>query len=239
LGGFVWLVLIFTQPSNEVLIVGTLIILLIVSIPVYVDNKAQRRARNEYRRAIEKEQHELRRRADTARTLGPRYASIVEATLAKVRHDIGDSEAASAGLLGDIDFEADIQGITDNLRKAHELQKVADGLAALDKPGADDRKLLAEANGTVEKLETAALKRVDLIAQCATEAQLVDKSLHDERQEAKTSAQRAELQAKLAAMLYGIEATPDTTPADSAADAVLLRVRAYREIKNQIRSVRD
>jgi len=178
-------------------------------------------------------------KAQRVQALGPRYASILEATLAAVRHDIVGSEAARAGLLGDVDFDADIRGITDNLRKAHELQKVADRLAALDKPGADDRKLLAEANTTVAKLETAALNRVELIAKCATEAQLVDKSLHDERQDAKTSAQRAELHAKLSAMLYGIEATPDTTPTDSAADAVLVRVQAYREIKNQIHLTRD
>ena len=40
-------------------------------------------------------------------------------------------------------------------------------------------------------------------------------------------------------MLYGIEATPDTTPTDSAADGVLLRVQAYRDIKTQIRQIRD
>lgn len=39
-------------------------------------------------------------------------------------------------------------------------------------------------------------------------------------------------------MLYGIEATPDTTPTDSAADAVMARVQAYREIKNQIQRAR-
>lgn len=189
------------------------------------------------RRRVKEEQRDMRR-ADENRALGPRYASIVEATRATVS-DIRYSEAARSGLLGDIDFDADIRGITDNLRKAHELQKVADKLAALDKPSADDRKILAEAKTTVAKLETTALNRVELIAQCAAEAQLVDKSLHEERQDAKTSAQRAELHAKLAAMLYGIEATPDTTPTDSAADAVLLRVRAYREIKNQIRLGRD
>jgi hypothetical protein len=185
------------------------------------------------------QRRENRRPADENRALGPRYASIVDKTLAMARRDIRNSEAARSGLLGDIDFDADIRGITDNLRKAYELQKVADKLAALDKPSADDRKILAEAKTTVSKLETTALNRVELIAKCATEAKLIDKSLHEERQDAKTSAQRAELNAKLAAMLYGIEATPDTTPTESAADAVLLRVRAYREIKNQIRLGRD
>lgn len=191
------------------------------------------------RRKTEEQLRHVRRRADNNLALGPHYASIVETTLAAVRYDIGGSEAARAGLLGDIDFDADIRGIADNLRKAHGLQKVANTLASLDKPSAEDRKILAEAKATVAKLETAALNRVELIAKCATEAQLVDKSLHDDRQDAKTSAQRAELHAKLAAMLYGIEASPDTAPTDSAADAVLLRVGAYREIKNQIRQVPD
>ena len=39
-------------------------------------------------------------------------------------------------------------------------------------------------------------------------------------------------------MLYGIEATPDTTPMDSAVEAVMARVQAYREIKNQIQQAR-
>lgn len=35
-------------------------------------------------------------------------------------------------------------------------------------------------------------------------------------------------------MLYGIEATQDVGPTDSAVDAVMARVQAYREIKNRI-----
>jgi hypothetical protein len=210
---------------------------LLVGSLVYV--AGERNLRSEERRKIQEQQRDVQRRADDAVALGPRYALIVETTLATVRDDIRNSEAARAGLLGDVDFDADIRGVTENLKKAHALQKVADTLAALDNPSSDDRKILADANTTVSKLETAALNRVELIAQCATEAKLVDKSLQDERKEAKTSAQRAELHAELAAMLYGIEATPDTTPTDSAASSVLLRVRAYREIKNQIRLFRD
>lgn len=227
----VWLIPVEYGPAKTIwisLLVGAMLGVLVGGV-VYIAGATY---------LIEKQQRDVRRVADIARALGPRYASIVETTLATVRQDIRNSEAARAGLLGDIDFDADIRGITDNLLKARDLQKVADELGALDKPSADDRKILAEAKATVAKLETAALNRVELISQCATEAQLVDKSLHEEREDAKTSAQRAELQAKLAAMLYGIEATPDT-PKDSAADGVLLRVRAYREIKNQIRLGRD
>lgn len=41
------------------------------------------------------------------------------------------------------------------------------------------------------------------------------------------------------AMLYGIEATPGSAATDSAVDAVMARVQAYREIKNQIQRARD
>jgi hypothetical protein len=109
----------------------------------------------------------------------------------------------------------------------------------LDKPSVDDRRILAEAKTTAANLESAAIERAELIAKCATEAHLIDESLRNERADARTAEQRADLHGKLSAMLYGIEATPDTTQTDSAADAVMARVQAYREIKNQIQRGRD
>ncbi|MDF2471011.1 MAG: hypothetical protein K0Q61_3383 [Rhodococcus erythropolis] len=82
------------------------------------------------------------------------------------------------------------------------------------------------------------IERVELIAQCAVEAQLIDMSLHTEREDARIAEQRAELHGRLSAMLYGIEATPDFAPTDSAVEAVMARVRAYREIKQQIEQAR-
>jgi hypothetical protein len=204
---------------------------------------AQARAREEQaaRAAAakrEREQRALKEKQQRIETLGNENAALVESALAAVKQ-VGASEAARAGWLGDVDFTADIQGITDNFQKAHALRKVANTLSALDKPSLDDRKILAEAKTTVAKLEVAAIERVELIGKCATEARLVDKSLRDEREDARTAEQRAELHAQLSGMLYGIEATPDTAPADSAADAVMARVQAYREIKNQIQQARD
>ena len=150
-----------------------------------------------------------------------------------------ESEAARAGWLGDVDFTADIQGLIANFRKVHALREVAGELSALDKPSVDDRRILAEAKSTAADLERAAIERVELIGKCATEAKLIDESLRSEREEARTAEQRAALHAKLSAMLYGIEATPDTGSTDSAADAMIARVQAYREIKNQIQRSRD
>lgn len=191
--------------------------------------------------AADKRQQEQRaRKAKQQRieSLGASNAALIESAGASVKQVLA-SEAARAGWLGDVDFTADIKGIAENFRKAHALRKVADELSVLDHPSADDRRILGEAKTTAGNLERAGVERVELIGKCANEAKLIDASLRNEREEARTAEQRAELHGKLSAMLYGIEAAPDATPTDSAADAVMARVQAYREIKNQIQRSRD
>ncbi len=204
---------------------------------------AQERARAEQAAIVaaakrEREERARREKQHRLDTLGKDNAARVEAALSAVKRVAG-SEAARAGWLGDVDFGPDIEGITDSFQKAHALRGVANRLSALDNPSADDRKILAEAKTTISNLESVARQRVELIQKCATEAQLIDKSLQTEREDARVAEQRAELHGKLSAMLYGIEAAPDATPADSAVDAVMARVQAYREIKNQIQLARD
>jgi len=173
------------------------------------------------------------------RQLGP-YNDLVESTLTAAQ-SVARSEAARTGWLGDdFNFDPDIKVIIEKLIKANDLRKTASRLSALDSPTSEDRKLLAEAEATIEQLESVARKRVELIDKCATEAKLIDESLQQERADTKTAEQRAELHAELSSMLYGIKATPDTEPLHSAAaDGVLARVQAYREIKNQLQLIRD
>jgi hypothetical protein len=185
----------------------------------------------------EREQRARQERQRRIDTLGKQNASLVESALSAVQR-VAKSEAARAGWLGDVDFQVDISRITDGFAKAHALRAVTQRLSALDKPGADDRKILAEARVTTANLERAAIERVELITKCANEAQLIDKSLQMEREDARVAEQRAELHGKLSAMLYGIEAAPDFTPTDSAVEAVMARVQAYREIKSEIVRVR-
>lgn len=190
--------------------------------------------------AADKRQREERVRAETQQrieALGKQNAALLESALSAVQQ-VAVSEAARAGWLGDVDFSADIKGITANFEKAYALRGVINKLSTLDKASAEDRKILAEAKITAAKLETAATERVELIGKCAKEALLIDKSLRTEREDARVAEQRAELHAKLSAMLYGIEAIPDTSPTDSAVDAVMARVQAYREIKMQIQQAR-
>jgi hypothetical protein len=210
----------------------------------------------EAHRVAAAEQARIRKAADAARakqerdeavrkakkrlieTLGEKNAGLVHSAQTAIAR-VEASEAARAGWLGEVDFTTDIRAITDKFQKAHALRQVAKDLGALDKPSADDRLILAEANTTIANLESAAIERVELIQRCASEARLIDESLRTERLDAKTAEQRAQLHAKLSAMLYGIEATPDFTPSDSAADAVMARVHAYQEIKREIMRVRD
>lgn len=210
---------------------------------------AQRSAAEEERRRAAAEAEAAaaeRRRVDAARkakrllvqTVGEKNATLVESAKDSVRK-VRTSEAARAGWLGDVDFTADIAGITESFRKAFELRKVADQLSALDNPCADDRKILGEARAATDHLEQMAIERVKLIGKCANEAKLIDESLRNERKEARTAEQRAELHAKLSAILYGIESAPAHPLQNATADAVLARVQAYREIKNQIHSARD
>lgn len=211
----------------------------------YQKARAEARAREQTKRvaqaAADKQERETHARIAKQRriqALGAKNAELVESAEAAVKR-VAATEAARAGWLGDVDFTPDLQNITDSFHKAHALRQVANQLSALDRPSADDRRILAEANSTSANLERAACERVGLITKCALEANLIDESLRTERKDARTAEQRAELHAKLSALLYGIEAAPVAAPADSAADAVLARVHAYREIKNQIKRTRD
>ncbi|WNG87771.1 hypothetical protein C6A87_000265 [Mycobacterium sp. ITM-2016-00317] len=190
--------------------------------------------------AAAKREREERARKEKQRriaTLGKANAERVDKAVSAVKR-VSESEAARAGWLGDVDFSTDIQWITGNFKQAHDLRRVADKLSALDKPSADDRRILAEANSTIARMVKAAIERVDLIEKCAKEAQHIDESLRTEREDARLAEQRAELHAKLGAMLYGIEAAPTANPTSSAVDAVMARVQAYREIKNEIEKAR-
>lgn len=251
-GGIVGIIILIAIVPRQVWIVlGVTLGVTILGLLIYKAMTAY-----EAHRVAAAEQARIREVADAARakqereeavraakkrlieTLGEKNAGLVDSARAAIAR-VKASEAARAGWLGEVDFTTDIQAIADKFRKAHELRQVAKDLGALDKPSADDRLILAEANTTIANLESAANERVELIQRCASEASLIDESLRTERVDAKTAEQRAQLHAKLSAMLYGIEATPDFAPSDSAADAVMARVQAYQEIKREIMRVRD
>ncbi|MUL49048.1 hypothetical protein FZI85_19860 [Mycobacterium sp. CBMA293] len=241
-GGAVFLVfvLIALVPKPVWIMLGVFIAVAVLTWICHQIVVAVQRSRAEARERARQERAERARREKQWRidTMGERNAALVESVLRAVEQ-IAASEAARSGWLGDVAFGPDIIGITSNFEKAHALHSVTGQLSALDKPSAADRKLLAEARATIANLERAATERAELIGKCAMEAQHIDASLRAEREDALVAEQRAELHAKLSAMLYGIETARDTAAPDSAVDAVMARVQAYREIKHQIQLARD
>ncbi len=227
-----------------------LVVIVVIGVLLFALGKVSWEAVQHYRSEFDRNVQEKREAHETAAMeernkgkqrliaeLGSENAALVESAEAAVKR-VTDSEAARAGWLGDVDFSADIAAITESLRKAHELSDVAEQLSKLDNPNPHDRKLLADAQRTTADLAATATGRIKLIQQCAVEAELVDDSLRQERKDARTTEQRAELHAKLSSMLYGIEATPNPDLGSSTADSVIARVQGYREIKNQIQLVR-
>ncbi|MFN8089970.1 MAG: hypothetical protein U0R81_13565 [Mycobacterium sp.] len=250
-GVIVFVIIAITAIPKEIWIVigvmagiGVLMAVIGKTVKSVQEHREEARAREKFRRAAQAEA-EAKQRQERARkerqqrvnALGTNNADLVESVQHSVK-EVAATEAARAGWLGEVDFTADLKGITESFKKAHSLRKVAGQLSALDKPTADDQRVLADANTTADGLERSARERIALIAKCATEARRIDESLRNERKDAKTAEQRAELHGKLSAMLYGIEAAPVASPDCSAASAVLARVQAYREIKNQIQQAR-
>jgi hypothetical protein len=199
----------------------------------------EKRQRTERLAAARRNQEEKARMEEKQRVeaLGKQGAALVNRAKAAVRQ-IMSTEAARDGWLGDIEFAPDIEEIEVSLLKAHALQGKSNELSALPKPSDGDRKIIAEVKTTTARLGHKAKERVELLEKCASEARLIDKSLREEREEAQLAEKREELHGELAAMLYGIEAIPET-PSGSTADAVMARVQAYREIKRQIERARD
>jgi len=183
-----------------ILAAAVLIAVTVKAISAYEKRRAEAEERARLERAAQaaaaKRQREERARKEKQRRierLGGKNAALVESAQAAVKRVVA-SEAARAGWLGDVDFTADIQGITDNFQKVHALRKVAGKLSVLDKPSVDDRRILAEAKTTAANLESAAIERAELIAKCATEAKLIDESLRNERADARTRGQRSNAQ---------------------------------------------
>ncbi len=178
-GGIIFIIVLIAMIPKEVWI--ALGIGIGISILLWLIYKAQ--IAHEERQAEAAKQARIREAAEAKRarqlfieSLGQKNAGLVDAARAAVKQ-VAASEAARAGWLGDIDFTTDIAAITDKFQKAHALRQVAKDLSALDKPSADDRTILAEANTTIATLESAAIERVELIQRCAFEARSIDESL--------------------------------------------------------------
>jgi hypothetical protein len=215
-----------------------------------VRSSARERARREAARRAQRARKEAklraaeqaaikRRRKERVNELGRAGVGLIEHAESAITR-ITLTEAAQTGWLGDLsdlDFSADLATITANVKQAQQLRNLADELKALPSPTAADRAMLDEAKAQTKRLEQRAKERAKLLADCASKAELIDKSLRDEREQARIAERRDDVRSRMSATLHGVDAMPDASQSD-ATDRVTAFVDAYQEIRAVIERAR-
>lgn len=193
---------------------------------------ARKKADEQQRRAIAQQKVDRRGRVDE---FGEAAVKLVERAESAAKRVV-ETEAAYMGWLGDpeeLDFSPDLVMITANLKAAAQLRKLADELKAIPEHTADDRARLDDPKRSAEKLWRQANERAKLLEECAAQAHRIDESLRQDRERAWVAEQHDDVASRLDAALYGVEATPERPPSDSA-DKVIALVAAYQEIKGTL-----
>ncbi|MBS9532210.1 hypothetical protein KIH27_01250 [Mycobacterium sp. M1] len=203
------------------------------SAPV-LETDEQRRIRvaEEGRRAAARERVAARKRIDD---FGKDGLSLI-ARAQRAVDGIMATEAARDGWLGDaddLDFSADLTMITGTLKQARRMEKLAAKSKAIPRPSDEDTSMVRDAERAVKHLRSAVKQRAQILDDCASQARHVDRTLAQEREDARLAERRDEARRQLAAELYGVEAAPPASHSD-AADAVQAYVAAFRELKGVI-----
>ncbi|MEO9330501.1 hypothetical protein [Gordonia aurantiaca] len=196
----------------------------LVSVPIYRWWSDQRE--KEKARLLEVERF---RRQEDFGSAGARLYEQAESAVTR----IAESEAARGGWLGDpadFDFRADLEAIAHNLRRAEEIRKVMAGASGIRRFTTTDKKMLNDARRTVSSLEKAVRRRVELIGECAQQAEDIDRALREERENAEDAKRREELRGRLGTVLYGAPTTAAEESSESA-DVVRARAAAFHELK--------
>lgn len=142
------------------------------------------------------------------------------------------SEAATGGWLGDdLDFTDDLTTIRENCRATRELDDLIAELSDLADPDSGDVAMLEDARTKVRQLEFQSQRRVEALRTCADKADEIDQSLRDDRARAALAEKRDDIRSRLAAKLYGVEATPSAP--SSSVDRITALAEAYAEIRRQ------
>ena len=193
---------------------------------------ARTRPQRERAKAQQKTQAK-RRRVDE---FGADGVELMDRADAAVRRMMS-SEAATQGWLGELDFTGDVSMIADTLRKVTALRTAAAEWAAIPNATADDDRMLRDAQRAAAKLKTAAAERVKVLHDCSLQAEQVDQSLRQQREQAAITQQRDDVRSRLDAMINGVERTASGPSSDST-DAVKARVAAFLELKGIIEEQR-
>ena len=127
--------------------------------------------------------------------------------------------------------------IADTLREVIALRTAAAEWAAIPDATADYDRMLRDAQRGATKLETAAAERVKVLRDRASQAERVDQTLRQQREQAAITEQRDDVRSRLDAMIDGVEMTPSGPSSDST-DAVKARVAAFLELKEIIEEQR-
>ena len=203
-------------------------------IAIYLALREWARTRPERERAKAQQTAQAKqRRVDE---FGADGVQLMDRADAAVRR-IMSSEAATQGWLGELDFTGDVSMIADTLRKVTALRTAAVEWAAIPNATADDDRMLRDAQRAATKLETAAAERVKVLHDCSLQAERVDQTLHQQREQAAITEQRDDVRSRLDAMIDGVEMTPSGPSSDST-DAVKARVAAFLELKEMIEEQR-
>ena len=203
-------------------------------IAIYLALREWARTRPQRERAkAQQKMQAKRRRVDE---FGADGVQLMDRADAAVRR-IMSSEAATQGWLGELDFTGDVSMIADTLRKVTALRTAAAEWAAIPNATADDDRMLRDAQRAAAKLETAAAERVKVLHDCSLQAEQVDQTLHQQREQAAITQQRDDVRSRLDAMINGVERTPSGPSSDST-DAVKARVAAFLELKGIIEEQR-
>ena len=199
-----------------------------IAIYLALRERARTRPHRERAKAQQKTQAK-RRRVDE---FGADGVQLVDRADAAVRR-IMSSEAATQGWLGELDFTGDVSMIANTLRKVTALRTAAAEWAAIPNATADDDRILRDAQRAATKLEAAVAERVKILHDCSLQAERVDQTLHQQREQAAITEQRDDVRSRLDVMINGVEMTPSSPSSDST-DAVKARVAAFLELKGII-----
>lgn len=170
-------------------------------------------------------------RARLAEEFGADGVAMLDGAQAAIER-IERSEAATGGWLGDdLDFTGDLTTIRENCRATVELNALITELSALADPDSEDQAMMADARTKVRALESRSRERVAVLRSCAEKAEQIDQSLRDDRAEALLAEKRDDIRSRMAAKLYGVEATPSQTP--SSVDKITALAAVYQEIRGR------
>lgn len=197
-------------------------------------NRARRQAAETARALKQQKVLLVRRRSDE---FGKDGVELLDKAERAIRR-IVSSEAAREGWLGELDFRPDLSLIRTNLRSLRLLRAAMTDLSMLPHRNSDDIRTLQDAERVVAERNKSIRERVDMLGKCAREAEQIDRTLREEREQARVAARRDDALSRLHGMLYGVQAAPLGTASD-AADAVTARVSAFRELKGHITEQRQ